>query len=584
MSKDNASAAQMLHMVNSSVLFILPERPRLVPGLAAVPHEELLVVDGGRAQFTFRGGAIGLLHRLWPLLDGTRTGAGLAAGTGAGAEHVHQILALLYSRGLLTDAAGDLAAPTPAQRLIEPAVARLLDTTRAHTGTGPLLTSLTAGPVRVVVALETAAATEEAAVELVRLLEECAIPASVGTPDGADGADRAALVVAVADDPDSELFERVAAASGVSGVPWLRVLRRPASLELGPLFGGEKDVCHHCFHAGLRDRPWDADPAPADGRDPADPRPEHGPSAGLGLVATDVFHYLARVGTSWARTGTAARFRLDDWSVQERPALRRVGCARCCPGAPGASGPLPLAFAYDQQSFVSTPEENDPKAFQAHYRAENMQLATVVKDYESAVPVELPQVGPEQLDAPDGTPGRTPLRDLALMLKTGFGASHVLREPDGTAQLVRRLTATGGNLGSPQAYVLVREVPGLPCGLYYYHPLRHQLLPLRTGTRAEVEEWAAECGVHGAEGTDGWTTAFFIASAFPRVASKYGTFALRVCLLDAGVALEQLGHTARQLGLTTSVREHWDDRAVLGLLRLTDAMEPVGGVLTMGAR
>jgi SagB-type dehydrogenase family enzyme len=161
--------------------------------------------------------------------------------------------------------------------------------------------------------------------------------------------------------------------------------------------------------------------------------------------------------------------------------------------------------------------------------------------------------------------------ELALVLRTGFGL-----QPGGATRgdgHVHRYHATGGNLGSPQAYLGVLDVPGLPAGWWNYDPFTHRLAavaPLSGDEAAWLKSVAPGAG------------AVLVATgAVERVAGKYGPFAARVVLMDAGVALHQVGETARLLGLTAS-RIGGADLTHLGRsLGIDPRREPVTGLVRL---
>lgn len=92
----------------------------------------------------------------------------------------------------------------------------------------------------------------------------------------------------------------------------------------------------------------------------------------------------------------------------------------------------------------------------------------------------------------------------------------------------------------------------LPRGLYRYHPARHSLVE-RPLPDADFLEREVTRGLEGA--SDGW----LVSTRLARIAYRYGAFATRLALLEAGHVLCQLRLVSRALGLPTRVRSCWGD-------------------------
>ena len=235
----------------------------------------------------------------------------------------------------------------------------------------------------------------------------------------------------------------------------------------------------------------------------------------------------------------------------------------------------------------------DPKAHQAHYRVTNHELSFEGKQYPSIKKISLPQ--PEQFEPlplagstlahlPSGshtdTRVATEVLDvsrLATLLRLSAGIRTVTTD---TVKRVRRWTPTGGNLGSPEIYVLAYRVTGLEPGIYFYQPNEHELACIgEVGNPETVKALMAKVAPVCAEILP--DAMLLLVGANQRVARKYSAFAYRVINLDAGVALSQLHMIGSSLGLKTHTVARWADDLIADKLDLEAIAEIVTGVLTV---
>src|SRR5262249_1568129 len=99
----------MGRIVDADPQLEMPERPRFSQALVAIPWPGGLLVDGTDERQVLRGRATQvLLPRLLPLLDGTRSITQLQQQMpDVPTAAIHNAVALLFTRGLLEDAAAD---------------------------------------------------------------------------------------------------------------------------------------------------------------------------------------------------------------------------------------------------------------------------------------------------------------------------------------------------------------------------------------------------------------------------------------------------------------------------------------------
>lgn len=577
-------AEMLLMAVDHDVQFKAPVQPRLVPGLAVVNVPGAVMFEGTAERQVLRGStATGALPTLMPLLDGTRTEAEIAVATGLPLGTVRATTATMYMSGLLEEGA-DGPWPSPASPSLA-FLARHLDTTRVNRSAVGLAARMAAARVTVVATRGAAPAGQQAAA-LARAvhnqLASCGVAAELRPLDDLDAVltrparsatqpvRRPTLVLAVGWGPRSgpplaggEMSEVDELCAG-AGVPWLHAWAAPGRLLLGPWFDRRISPCYSCACASWSEI-WDAGDCSEGEADLL--------QMAAGLTATQALYSLARVGQG-AQTGAARYFDMGRWEQGRAPAYKQVGCPTCCPAAVPAPPGSVAAYRYEQSVEFPPKDLLDPKSHQHHYRLANLALQKERKRYPTSPAIELP-AQPEAV-VPAAGRGQLDVRSLSVLLARCFGVNHHFGTVPGKVKL---WAATGGNLGSPQGYLLAFEVTGVRPGAYYYEPLRgslSQVAPLATGAAAE---WSDALGLDVTGPPP--SCLLVVASAFTRVAKKYYDFAYKVCLLDAGVVAGQALVVARSLGLSARLATSWSDDAIGAALGTNHRTEPIVSVLAI---
>ena len=169
------------------------------------------------------------------------------------------------------------------------------------------------------------------------------------------------------------------------------------------------------------------------------------------------------------------------------------------------------------------------------------------------------------------------LRDLATVLHTAYGVTHLSRLADGRRGQPLRAIPSGGALYPLDLYVLARRVSAAASGLYHYDPLRHVLerLPLRTDTDAagltaypELIEPAA--------------AVVLVTAMFWRTRFKYALRGYRFALLEAGHLGQNLMLAASALGLAVVPVGGVYDRRIEDLLGVDGVNESLVYVFSLG--
>ncbi|MER7513955.1 hypothetical protein ABTX82_37410 [Streptomyces lavendulae] len=531
----------------------IPRRPRVRRGLVISIEPEQVVVTGTPKRQLFRGrSAADLLPALLDLLDGSHTHADLAVGLGRPEEIVFKALSLLWASGVIEE--GPPEAATETALVVEDVDDRLADFLS-----------------RVGSATEANASWEQAAARLhhtsveifgdpglaMLLEEELSGSLPVRRGDGYRPSQETTLVVwAEAETEDRPGGGRGGAALAnhcwEKGLPLLRLRVHGRKAALGPLADPRITPCLGCLSAG--DASDERMAMPGDHR------------LAAALFARDLFAMMSRTTPS----PLPMRWRVVDLETlghQDASSATRPGCPRCSAAEAPDGTPLErasLATRFEASVAMPPKEFADLKAHQMHYKPSNVALQRVSRTWPVAQAVELPPPGHHRLDA--GQPAAPAVVDAAavsllLSVTAGIKADH--------KDKVARWTASGGNIGSVTAYAVVRDVPGLPTGVYGYVATEHRLARLSSNI--------------GAVTGDAPVT-LVLTGDFLKVARKYSAFALRIVLLDSGCAQATARAAAHTLDIGLAPRPRWDDEVVATALGINPDVEPITAVIDLGGR
>lgn len=554
------SAVSLSMATTDDPQFQLPVRPAVVPGSVTLWVGDQLLIEGTGSRRVLSGrSARRILPDLLPLLDGTRTISDLAKVLGQSEPRVRAVLVLLFSCGLLQDGPATVDSP------IAVLLARLLDTTRVNANVGGALRRLatarieTYGP----------AAIRAALVAEFRLLGMSTGQSSSDSsasglehPSGQRGAEGTTLAVVWVSGDDDQPAAAAARRFRERGIGVLMVGGRQGQIVFGPYSAADYGACVDCYLAQA------TFPVPhVDTGQSVDAGPVHDTAlAAAALVAIEAVALIARVGTPMSLRG---RVQVDLWEGRtgSQYLAPRPGCPTC--GDPDVEmQPPPVAYQYETSVAFPPRRLVNPRDHQHHFEASNVALQFDSKDYPGLPMLEFDGA---DLLAPDQ---RESLNDSVSLGQLGVllaGACGLKESGTSRQQKLRRWAPTGGNLGSPTAYLFARNVAGLPAGAYAYVPLGHRLAYVGPGLPSGVPSAGAAVTI-------------VFTGALMRVAKKYRTFAYRVIHLDTGVALSHLLLLSRRAGLEFVNVGQWDDNALLKGLAVDRELEAVTAVVQIGGR
>jgi len=516
--------------------FVVPRHPAVIRSVVTATVAGGLLVDGLVSRRVLRGStAQRTLPEVLPLLDGTRTWEQIAEASGLSTDEVRQVLGVLYAAGLLGE--GPDVSTSGAMHAF---LGRTFDATRRHASAGAARDALLGARIALVPSPGELPGFREAMLR--EGLDLAPVEAVLAEPRPND------IVVALLGAARPETIDTATAVRD-RGVPVLPVIAGAERLVIGPVGHRDHNPCPRCVALAAE--------SPGFGGAP-DSFPSASPPARPGLLASlapeaialEVVLHAAGVGT--ARSATEAIV-ITDAPVATRYEYvsRRPGCPSC-----GISGPpkaAPSALVYEESVAFPPARLRSPRTHQQHFEPENIALSHEQRDF-GGEEVPLPQV-----DGVPEHPGRVTVGALGAILGTAFGLKPPRLAKPGK---VRRWAPTGGNLGSPQAYVTVSSVPGVPDGRYAYRADRHVLQRL-DGTVAGVPD-----GVR-----------LVVVGELYRVWKKYNTFSYRVVALDAGVALTHVAVAAARHGLTLRNDHGWDETTIAAELSLDLGQQSVSAVV-----
>jgi putative peptide maturation dehydrogenase len=169
---------------------------------------------------------------------------------------------------------------------------------------------------------------------------------------------------------------------------------------------------------------------------------------------------------------------------------------------------------------------------------------------------------------------------VARLLQRAFGAQEV-RQVGPHAEVLKKTSPGGGGLHPTEAFVLVQRVDGVAPGLYHYHPIEHELRPIRTMAREE----AAKLALQMVAEQDWLASAPMQVVLVARVERSFWKYrnhhkAYRALSLDAGHLSQTFYLLAAEAGLPafiTAAINDGDIERMLGLDHLRHAVIAVCG-------
>ena len=164
--------------------------------------------------------------------------------------------------------------------------------------------------------------------------------------------------------------------------------------------------------------------------------------------------------------------------------------------------------------------------------------------------------------------GELPLGDLGTLLYLALGTRELIRAYN-RRDVPSRMAPSAGGLQPNDAYLFANRVADLAPGIYFYNPVRHELVEQELG---DFRPKLVEAAFH----TD-WLfyapAVIALVGNFQRVAWKYGTRGYRYVNVDTGVSVMNLCLAASALDMSGNAVAAFDDDSFNALLRVDGVWE-----------
>ncbi len=293
----------------------------------------------------------------------------------------------------------------------------------------------------------------------------------------------------------------------------------------------------------------------------------------LGCVATELISMVT--GFSPGLTGRGlVRYAVPAWTSTELRLSRKPGCPNCRPSKDSARGSCTALVFEDFMALESRPRQNLSSAGRTILQPDKefghcprVSLNRRVLRLDRGVFEMFALHREASTRAPD-------IDHLGTLLLMAAG----IRDPKAPERQEKRWSATAGNLGSVELFVIANNVTGLDPGTYFYQAYDHSLARFErhSGSLPPIDLIRRAVFRDAASIPD---ALIIFTGAFHRVSRKYGAFAYRLLALDGGVASSQTDLVARTLGLSSRMAPLWADDLIEDQLNLESFQEQVTNVV-----
>lgn len=172
--------------------------------------------------------------------------------------------------------------------------------------------------------------------------------------------------------------------------------------------------------------------------------------------------------------------------------------------------------------------------------------------------------------------GEFRFQELAELLFLTFGRWNNVhaKRPD-------RVLPSAGNLGSPGAFLIIRNVAGVEPGVYFYLEASHELARVDCSATRTVGDLFAgfSTGLSSALPD----ALLIMIGSYARIGVKYGAFAYRLTHFDSGLFLAHLRTVARSLSITVHEVSNWPDSMLTERLAINPEETPITAVIGFSA-
>lgn len=511
------------YRADPELALMLPKKPRMINELKMLPfRDDDLLVVGSYTMQVFKGkGARSLLPKLQPYLTGEHEIDELEQQVPPELRgRVFDIVTLLANKGLLEDG------PATDTGGLASFLGRYVGAGRNFNSRQAALQHLQQHKLAVF--------TDASYIEqLQQMLADLPVASQQFASHANAIADLDATVVLLVEGPNFQQQQTLCQQLRERGIVVFYCALGSGSVCIGPLFDGKLSVSYQSVQERIR-------PDLQAGLQGAEQ------TFWLGAICHELTLYLAKVSQQTVfnvckKYGLGQQVEGSSVKVCPMPGV-----------ADGALAHLPrlqherAETLWDlHNSFRMPPKAYIGEAFHLqHYKASNRSLTATKKPrFYSSITYPLPaaQALPRHFAVQNQDKAMS-LQQLADLLTYSYGYQQVDGQP-------RLIPPTGGGLSSPEAYVVIQQLEGIPDGRYHYDARNHTLEFLGD---LNVDLFASMLQQPNLP-----QVLVFGVASLQRVRAKYGNSSFKITNLDAGVAQTYLRQIALRLGVAQQQYHDW---------------------------
>lgn len=523
-----------------------PKKPRYLKELVSIPFQNKLLFHGSEnLQILSGNAATDFLPKLLPVLDGTNSVEDiLAMFPKYSPKDLTSILTLLFMRGLLDDAEGDEDVNSDClQPEVRDYFKRNNDSTRVNRSALEGLERLTAANILLLTDSEHG----EILFDEIKYMGASTI--DMHPLEGRfDVKDRTLVVVFCTNSLNHEKLEEIDFLCKSHQVPWLLTRVEDNHGIIGPYFEDQETPPYESYRKKIEEV------ALVETKHPNE--------------LTDMWEYYTAIEVVYFITQLAPivsgdeylKFNFDDWTSTSKKLIYNSNVEFI-------ASKFDDTIAFPSRHLITT------KSHQMHYNPQNLLLANSGKVFPSAQLMDLP-FNPVLHGSflSNAFKKDEPLQPLNLeSLTTLLTMTGGIKQSEAT---VKRWAPTGGNLGSPQLYVIPNTVEGLESSLYFYQDTNQTLANIG---KANAKENGRDVilRVLGDQVSTAPDALIAITGNLENTAGKYNGFAYKIIHLDGGVALSQMQAISKGLDLELKIFFQWNEQSLIDFLGIDVFREPV---------
>lgn len=561
-------AAVITNAIQDDLHFRVPIYPKLIQELEYIfTNDNKIIFDGIEEIRVIKGKAVAtLLPKLLPLLDGSRTIEEIAnIIIDYSSFQIYQALVLLYTQGLLEDAFVDKEIDI--ESFDETTLAfmrRYCDTTRINRSGAEAMSNLLIKEVGVITSEKLTINT------LFQNMNKIGIDICRDNSNYKDLSfiEGKSLIICIekSENLDIDTLRSINDICAQKNVPWLLGLVNEEVADL--IYIENKETpCFNCLDTLNKFQKHKL----FNGKTSEDKL-----RFWTHIVLEEAVYYLSKIIPNRI-TNSLVNFDFRNFSKINEHYPFVPGCS--CKPIKGNKPEINLNKAFIYENAVAFPSAHlsNPKSHQNHFKISNMELSRDFKSFKNALKTPLVDFnsisGSKEYNLNLNVKSlkhKLNLRDLSSILLSGSGIKNMKEQ--GT---VKRWSPTGGNLGSTELYILIRDCEGLESGIYFYEAASHSLALLQSIEESSMEELLREII------TIDFLPSLVVvtASNFARVQQKYGAFSIRILYLDAGVASTTMVEVAKVLGHETLIENQFNYNKLENILNLHSSQDIISNLL-----